>query len=557
VIVQNAAVMRPALEELRPLAGRPVRVPVYREILADMETPVSAYLKVADGPSFLLESVAGGEHLARYSFIGPAPAATLQIDEGQARLSWAGGEGRLQFRDPLELIDELVAGEDYLPTAGLPRFAGGAVGYLSYEIARFFERLPAAPNDPLGLPLGHLMFSETLLVFDHLRRTIKVITHLRLDGGLEAEYRAADERIEELIELLEGPSPARAQLRFSLEQPIAAPREPRANISRTEFEANVRRAKDYIAAGDVIQVVISQRLALETTADPFAIYRALRVINPSPYMYFLDFGEYQLVGSSPELLVLAEKGQVTTHPIAGTRARSMDLAEDDRRAAEFLADEKERAEHVMLVDLARNDVGRVCQPGTVSVPKLMEIERYSHVMHIVSNVTGRLSPDVRPIEALRATFPAGTVSGAPKIRAMEIIAELERDRRGPYAGAIGFFGFDGDLETAITIRTILMKDGVAIVQAGAGIVADSDPAHEFEECHHKAAAMLRAVEAAEGGASPIRRGDGRITRADTTNGLTAEAGEQLRSGRASPDTGSAPRSGTQGGPVAPTSTGQP
>jgi anthranilate synthase component 1 len=502
-------VIRPTLDELRPLAGRPTRVPVYREILADMETPVSAYLKVADGPSFLLESVAGGEHLARYSFIGPTPAAMLQMGERQASLSWEGGEGRLDFSDPLLLIHELVAGENYLPTEGLPRFAGGAVGYLSYEVARFFERLPAPEKDPFGLPLGHFMVTETLLVFDHLRRTIKIITHLRLDGGLEAEYQAAEERIESLIERLAGPLPGRAEHRFSLEHPLADRREPRSNVRRDNFEANVGRAKDYIAAGDVIQVVISQRLELDTSADPFAIYRALRVINPSPYMYFLDFGSYQLVGASPELLVLAEKGQVTTHPIAGTRPRSTDPDEDDRLAVEFLADEKERAEHVMLVDLARNDIGRVCQPGTVSVPKLMQIERYSHVMHIVSNVTGKLSPGLRPMEALRATFPAGTVSGAPKIRAMEIIAELESERRGPYAGAIGFFGFDGDLETAITIRTILVKDGVATVQAGAGIVADSDPAREFEECHHKAAGMFRAVEAAEGAVRAVPLAAGR------------------------------------------------
>jgi anthranilate synthase component 1 len=487
----------PSLEELRPLTGRAARVAVYREILADMETPVSAYLKVADGPSFLLESVAGGEHLARYSFIGPRPTATLEMGDRRARLVWEGGEGRLSFEDPLTLIDELVAGEEYVPTEGLPRFAGGAVGFLSYEIARYFERLPAPEADPLQMPLAHLLFSETLLVFDHLRRTIKVITHLRLDGGLEAEYRAAESRIEALIARLEGPLPARAAHRFSLEPDATPLREPRSNLTRAEFESRVRRAKEYIAAGDIIQTVLSQRLEQDTVADPFAIYRALRVINPSPYMYFLDFGEYQIVGASPELLVLAEKGQVTTHPIAGTSPRSTDEQEDDRLAAALLADEKERAEHVMLVDLARNDIGRVCQPGTVSVPKLMEVERYSHVMHIVSSVTGRLAGGHRPIEALRATFPAGTVSGAPKIRAMEIIAELEPDQRGPYAGAIGFFGFDGDLETAITIRTVLVKEGIASVQAGAGIVADSDPAREFAECHHKAAALFRAVEAAE------------------------------------------------------------
>jgi anthranilate synthase component 1 len=509
--------IRPCLDELRPLEGRPARVAVYHEILADMETPVSAYLKVASGPSFLLESVAGGERLARYSIIGPSSTTRLELAETHAHLIRDGGGARagpaaqhtlarseplapprrLQFTDPLALIDQLVAGDEYLATEGLPRFVGGAVGYLSYEIARFFERLPSPEHDPLAMPLANLLITETLLVFDHLRRTIKVITHLRLDGGLEAEYRAAVGRIDALIERLAGPLPARAENSFSLDRLHEPSREPRANLAREEFESRVGRAKEYIAAGDIIQVVLSQRLEQETSADPFAIYRALRVINPSPYMYFLEFGDYQLVGSSPELLVLAEKGQVTTHPIAGTRPRSTDEQEDDRRAAELLADEKERAEHVMLVDLARNDVGRVCQPGTVSVPKLMEIERYSHVMHIVSNVTGRLRAGLRPIEALRATFPAGTVSGAPKIRAMEIIAELEDDQRGPYAGAIGFFGFDGDLETAITIRTILVKDGVAIVQAGAGIVADSDPAREFEECRHKAAALLRAVQAAE------------------------------------------------------------
>jgi anthranilate synthase component I len=490
--------LQPSLDALRHLAGRKARVAVYREILADMETPVSAYLKVADGPSFLLESVTGGENLARYSFIGATPNALLKLfEDGRADLTDAFGARELHFDDPLELIDELVAGEPYLPAEGLPRFAGGAVGYLSYETVRFFEKLPAPDNDPLQLPLGHLMLADTLLVFDHLRRTIKVLTHLRLDGDLAADYRAAEERIEALIRRLEGPLPARAEHRFSLEVANAAHREPRSNFSQAGFEAAVRRTKEYVAAGDIIQAVISQRLELETSADPFAIYRALRVINPSPYMYFLDFADYQIVGASPELLVLAEKGQVTTHPIAGTYPRSGDPDEDGYLAAKLLADEKERAEHVMLVDLARNDIGRVCQPGTVQVPKLMEIERYSHVMHIVSNVIGRLAPGRRPIDALRATFPAGTLSGAPKIRAMEIIAELEPDRRGPYGGTVGYFGFDGDCETAITIRTILVKDGIATVQAGAGIVADSDPTREFEECHQKATGMFRAVEAAE------------------------------------------------------------
>jgi anthranilate synthase component 1 len=493
-------VIHPTLDELRPRAGQPARVALYREILADMETPVSAYLKIANGPSFLLESVTGGENLARYSFIGAAPRATLELFPDRARLEESGVSRELPFEDPLTLIDQLVAGEAYLPNEALPRFAGGAVGFLSYEIARFFERLPSPSNDPLGMPLAHLLVTDEVLVFDHLRRTIKVITHLRLDGDLETEYRAAELRIAELIERLAAPLPARAQRDFSLEVAARQPAQPRSNMTQEQYEGIVRKAKEYIAAGDIIQVVPSQRLERETSADPFAIYRALRFINPSPYSFFLDFGRYQLVGASPELLVLAERGSVLTHPIAGTRPRSADPAEDERVAAELLGDEKERAEHVMLVDLGRNDLGRVCLPGTVSVPKLMAIERYSHVMHIVSHVTGQLNPALRPIEALRATFPAGTVSGAPKIRAMEIIAELEQDQRGPYAGAIGFFGFDGDMETAITIRTILVKDGVAIVQAGGGVVADSDPRLEYEETHHKATAMFRAVEAAEAAA---------------------------------------------------------
>jgi anthranilate synthase component I len=503
--------IHPSLDELRPLAGRSARVPVYREILADMETPVSAYLKVADGPSFLLESVTGGEHLARYSFIGPRPTATLELRADQACLRSENGEQVIGYSDPLALIDRVVAGQEYVPVEGLPRFVGGAVGYLSYEIAQYFERLPVPDTDPVGVPLAELMITDTLLVFDHLRRTIKVLSHVRLDGDLEAEYRAAERRIEALIDRLDGPLPARADHHFSLDDTKGPAGELRANIPREQYEGYVRRMKEYIAAGDIIQGVPSLRLEQDSSADPFAIYRALRVINPSPYMYFLDFGPYQIVGASPELLVLAEKGHITTHPIAGTRPRSGDPDEDDRRAAELMADEKERAEHVMLVDLARNDVGRVARPGTVGVPKLMEVERYSHVMHIVSHVTGRLRPELRPVEALRATFPAGTVTGAPKIRAMEIIAELEGEQRGPYAGAIGFFGFDGDLETAITIRTILVKDGKAIVQVGAGIVADSDPATEYEECHHKAAAMFRAVEAAESArrSAPVAVGSAR------------------------------------------------
>jgi anthranilate synthase component 1 len=467
-------------------------------VLADMETPVSAYLRMGGGSgSFLLESVEGGEQLGRYSFVGFAPSARIELRDGVARVDDANGGRDVPFSDPLAVLDELVGRRGAVRAQGLPRFVGGAVGYLSYEIARHFERLPKPPRDPLGLPLGQFLVVETLLVFDHLRRTILVVTHVPLAGELEREYALAERRIDHVIERLRRPldlplAGAAAASGLDAQGPVWT-----SNVSREEFMARVRKAKEYIAAGDIIQVVPSQRLSAQTAAEPFDIYRALRVINPSPYMYFLDFGETQLIGASPELLVLAEEGQVMTHPIAGTRPRGASPEEDQRLAEELLADEKERAEHVMLVDLGRNDIGRVAVPGTVRVPYLMQVERFSHVMHLVSRVTGRLRPDVRPIEALRACFPAGTVSGAPKIRAMEIITELEQEARGTYAGATGFLGFDGNLEMAITLRTILLRGGIAYVQAGGGIVADSDPAAEYEESLNKAAALMRAVEAAE------------------------------------------------------------
>jgi anthranilate synthase component 1 len=489
----------PDLDSIRRLAAAngPAVVPVYRQVLADLETPAAAFLRLSTGPgSFLLESVEGGQHLARYSFVGFDLRSSLELFEaGAARLSRDGQEESLTYADPLDLIDALVTRPGVVRSPGLPRFVGGAVGYLSYEVARAFERLPAPERDPLGLPLGHLMLVDTLLVFDHLRRTAMAITHVSTHADLEAEYEAAERRIEAVLDRL-----AAARAPYSLAEsgfddtntaPVSS------NFSRHEFEGMVRQAKEHIAAGDVIQVVLSQRLSIPTQASAFSIYRALRSVNPSPYMYFLDYGEYQLIGASPELLVLVEDGTVSTHPIAGTRRRGRTPPEDRGLAEELLADEKERAEHVMLVDLGRNDVGRVAVPGSVTVPQLMEIEYYSHVMHIVSHVQGRLKPELRPVDALRACFPAGTVSGAPKIRAMELIAEFEPDRRGPYAGAVGFFGLNGDVESAITIRTIVLKDGVAHVQAGAGIVADSDPAAEYQETLSKAEALVSAVRRAD------------------------------------------------------------
>ncbi|MBI2872363.1 MAG: anthranilate synthase component I [Chloroflexi bacterium] len=477
----------PTLDEVKALAGHGNLVPVYREINADLETPVSAYLKVARGPySFLLESVEGGERLARYSFMGTEPHRVVRTGPGQPD-----GEG-----DPLDLVQAELSRRRPVPVAGLPRFIGGAVGYLGYECVSHFEpRVSRATSDPLGLPESVFMFTDTLLVFDHLRHKIKVVSHAYLDGNVEEGYLAAVDRIDRLV--------------ARLSRPLAVPQAPRArggpspattsNVARQRYHQIVRKAREYIEAGDVIQVVLSQRLARPTCAAPFDIYRALRTVNPSPYMYYLELGGFHIVGASPELLVRVEDGVVDTHPIAGTRPRSLDPEQDHTLEQELRQSEKERAEHIMLVDLGRNDIGRVSLPGTVEVPQLMGVERYSHVMHLVSHVTGRLKPELSAYDALRACFPAGTVSGAPKIRAMEIVAELEPEQRGPYAGAVGYFSFSGNMDTAITIRTIVLKDGVAYVQAGGGVVYDSTPEGEYQETLHKAEALLRAIQDAECG----------------------------------------------------------
>ncbi|GIW10248.1 MAG: anthranilate synthase component I [Dehalococcoidia bacterium] len=477
----------PSRAAFRELASRGNLVPVYREIIADLETPVSAYLKVARGEySFLLESVEGGERLARYSFIGTDPDRVLTAD------------GRV---DPLLLVEEELARVQEVSLPGLPRFHGGAVGYLAYETVRHFERVPLAARDPLGLPEAIFLFTDTLLVFDHLRHTIKVLSHARVDGDADRAYTRAIERIEELIDRLASPLPhpvrGRGELGGRAPSPVTS------NLEKDAYLAMVERGKEYIAAGDIIQVVLAQRFSRQTNVHPFAVYRALRGINPSPYMYFLHLGSFDIVGASPELLVRVEEGKVETHPIAGTRPRGRTEEEDQALEAELRADEKERAEHVMLVDLGRNDIGRVSQPGSVHVTQLMDVERYSHVMHLVSHVEGRLRPGLSPFDAVRSCFPAGTVSGAPKIRAMEIIAELEPDRRGPYAGAVGYFSYGGNLDMAITIRTMVMKEGLATVQAGGGIVADSVPEQEYAETVNKASAVLRAIELAENPASGL------------------------------------------------------
>ncbi|MCC6236667.1 MAG: anthranilate synthase component I [Dehalococcoidia bacterium] len=473
----------PPLVEVRKLIGQGTVVPIYREVRADLETPVSAFLKVARGRfSFLLESVEGGERVGRYSFIGTEPFRVLSANHEDG--------------DPLVEVEAELARHRAVPVPGLPRFHGGAVGYLGYETVGHFEsRVGEAERDALGVPESWLMFTDTLLVFDHLMHTIKVVSHVRLDGDIDSSYEQARWKIEQLIGRLAQPLAA---------LPYEAHRGPsgRAVISnwdRDEYLRAVERCKEYIYAGDIIQVVLSQRFSRETGAHPFEVYRSLRAINPSPYMYFLQFDDTYIVGASPELLVKVEDGRVENHPIAGTRPRGATPLDDQRLAEELRHDPKELAEHVMLLDLGRNDVGRVSEAGSVQVTQQFDLEFYSHVMHLVSHVEGQLRADVSPYEALRASFPAGTVSGAPKIRAMEIIAELEPDRRGPYAGAVGFFDMSGNLETCITIRTLVMKDGWAHVQAGGGIVYDSDPVKEFEETEHKARALLRAIDDAERG----------------------------------------------------------
>jgi len=474
-------------------------LPIYRECLADTETPVSAYVKLrTEGPSFLLESVEGGERQGRYSIVAVAPSESVRFTADSAERHTPNTIHTFPCADPLALVDEIMRNRRAVPLDGLPRFQGGAIGYLGYDLIRAYEDVGPSKPPTYDIPLAHLAFCDTLVVFDHLKHTIKVVAHARLDGDLAAEYEAATARIDELVETLRLAPALDERYGVVADVPSIPARVPvpDSNMPRERYERMVLTAKEYIAAGDIFQVVLAQRFSVATEASALQIYRALRLVNPSPYMYLLDFGDHQLIGSSPELLVLVDGNVVNYHPIAGSRPRGATPEEDARLEAELLGSEKERAEHVMLVDLGRNDVGRVSVPGTVKVDDLMSIERYSHIMHIVSNITGRLQADYRPIDALRACFPAGTVSGAPKIRAMQIISELEPEGRGAYAGAIGYLGYNGTVETAITIRTAVLKDGMAHVQAGGGIVADSDPAQEYQESVSKAQALLSAIQLA-------------------------------------------------------------
>jgi anthranilate synthase component 1 len=483
---------------------------VYREVLADSDTPVSAYAKLGRGPySFLLESVVGGEKWAAYSFVGVKPRAVIRARGGVVEVLRPDGAGfrvaeEVRTATPLTFVDDFLAALAPAVPPGLPRFFGGAIGWVGYDAVRTFERLPNLLPDDLGLPELCFAVTDTVVIFDNLRGTLKVVAAVDVGGGgasgatpgdgLGAAYDDACARIDAVLERLARPTPP---LRPLDPTPAASVPAPRALTTRERYQEGVARIQEYIRAGDAFQVVYSQRFEVPRgEVDPFDVYRALRVTNPSPYMFHLEFPEAVVTGASPECLVRAEAGEVEVRPLAGTRKRGATPEEDQALADELSADPKERAEHVMLIDLGRNDVGRVSMPGTVRVDEVMKIERYSHVMHISSHVRGKLRAGVRPSEVIRAAFPAGTLSGAPKIRAMEIIEELEPSRRGIYGGAVGYISYTGNVDLAIAIRTLVTKGDTIHVQAGAGIVADSRPEAEHQECVNKARAVLSAVEIA-------------------------------------------------------------
>jgi len=495
------------LRQVVRLAERYNVIPVVRRLLADTETPIRVFRQLSrDRRAFLLESVEGGIKWARYSFIGTDPFLVLRLKKNKVTLEEAGRKRSFATSEPLKLLRERLRNYRSPALTELPPFTGGAIGFFGYDLLQYYERkLPPHSVDDLVMDDMQFMFCDRVIAFDHLKQQVLVIGNVHVpEGGSEADIEAAyDEAcagIDAIIRRLRGPAPSEA--------PAAAPpADPqlgdiRSNLTREQFIRNVERAKEYIRAGDIFQVVLSQRFHIETEVDPLHVYRVLRTMNPSPYMYVLKLDEEVIVGTSPELLVKVDKGRVETRPIAGTRPRGRTPEEDAAFERELLADEKERAEHVMLVDLGRNDLGRVSVFGSVRCDAYMEIERYSHVMHIVSNVTGKLREDKDFFDAFLSCLPAGTVSGAPKLRAMQIIAELENEARGAYAGAIGYLGFNGNLDTCITIRTIIFKNGKAYVQAGAGIVWDSDPEKEYEETVNKAKALLKSIRAAEAAFPP-------------------------------------------------------
>jgi anthranilate synthase component 1 len=499
---------RPTFEEFLELAPGASVVPVYRQLVGDTLTPVSAFCKIQEGDwAFLFESVVGGERLGRYSFLGAGPFLTFQAYGRHVQVRRPGSAGEdVDHPDPLKLLEERLAEYRAPQVPGLPRFSGGAVGYAGYDTVRYVERLPNPPPDDRRLPDLSFALYDRMVIFDHINKTIAAVAHAHVPGvrgqgsgvskeDLRRSYEAACGRVDRLVERLQQ---GVADLQLTDISPGGEVRRDCAsNFPPGGYERAVEKCKEYIRAGDIFQVVLSQRFTTATTARPFDIYRTLRVVNPSPFMFYLRAGPLCLVGSSPEIMVRVEGDRVTTRPLAGTRPRGRTEEEDARLAAELLADPKERAEHIMLVDLGRNDVGRVARYGTVQLSDVMTVERYSHVMHICSNVTGRLQPGRSAFDALRACLPAGTLSGAPKVRAMEIIDELEPHRRGPYGGAVGYVDFSGNMDTCIALRTMVLVGQTVYLQAGAGIVADSVPEREREETESKARGLLRALEIAE------------------------------------------------------------
>jgi anthranilate synthase component 1 len=492
--------IQPTREEIHTYFKQGDLVPVYRTLLADLETPVSVYMKLtqAGHPAFLLESVEGGERVGRYSFIGVNPSAMLMVQENTIT-HITNGEKTTQTlsddQDPLHIVKAEMAQYTPVKVPGLPRLVGGAVGYLAYDVVRYFEKLPATAKRELNVPDAAFMFPDTLVIFDHAKHQLIILAnaHNKNDNP-DLAYADAIRRIDQVVVSLGTPLVNIDQDLDAIDSDFVS------NVPQDVFEDNVRQAKEYIRNGDAFQIVLSQRFTRRTSASPLMIYRALRALNPSPYMFLLQFNEdLTLIGASPEMMVRYEDGIASNRPIAGTRKRGQTETEDNALADELINDPKERAEHVMLVDLGRNDLGRVCEYGTVRVPEMMIIERYSHVMHIVSHVEGKLRADMDAFDLVRATFPAGTLSGAPKVRAMQIIEELEGVRRATYGGLVGYFSYDGSMDTCITIRSILMQGDTIHVQAGAGIVADSDPTSEYEECHNKARALAAAVRYAESG----------------------------------------------------------
>ena len=489
--------IHPSRDEFGRLATQGNVIPVYTDLMADFETPVSAYAKLKEaGPSYLLESVEGGENLSRYSFIGCRPRKVFicGADTTEIRVPGQPTQKITTPRDPLTLIADEMHGYHPVALPGLPRFTGGAVGFVGYEyITRIEPTVPAVKHDELGTPLLYFMLSDSLLIFDRAKQTLRLCVNAHVRGEAGAAYDAAVAELRELYALLRQPrSLAPAPLVDTPKITV-----PPGNFTQPRFEQVVEDGKEFIRAGDIIQFVPSQRFTRAFAKSPLDLYRALRTVNPSPYMFILETGDFSIVGASPEVHVRLTDGLVEIRPIAGTRKRGATHAEDVTLEKELLADEKERAEHLMLVDLARNDIGRVCRYGSVKVPEMMVIERYSHVMHIVSQVEGQIAPGKDAYDLMRATFPAGTVSGAPKIRAMQIIAQYEPSQRGIYAGALGYFGYDGNMDTCIMLRTALLKDGLIHIQAGAGIVADSVPASEYQETVSKASALFKAVTMAE------------------------------------------------------------